>query len=159
MNKIEENNEVEFSQTIDFYWRSIAVYAVVLIFYSLAFGTVSEGKFEMNATNPVVLLLMLIIIGTTISMLYRVSRKRAIIIGTDYIIFKSRFRETKYHLKDITQIIFARERIFRTRRKYSVIKFKVNQRMLMLRLRPSAFDDEIMLIKMLQNLSKKIKKA
>ncbi len=157
MNNTEEYNEVEFTQTIDYYWRSIAVYAVILIVYSLVFGTVIEGKFEMNSSNPVVLLLMIIIVATSISMLYRISRKRAITIGQDYIIFKSRFKQKKYSLSDIKQILFTRERIFRTRRKYNVIKFRVAERKLMLRLRASAFDDEVLLVKMLQSLAKKVK--
>ncbi|MBX3043972.1 MAG: hypothetical protein KIT33_08335 [Candidatus Kapabacteria bacterium] len=156
MNQENKKSEIEFTQTIDFYWRAIAVYGVILIVYSLAFGTIEEGRFEINATNPIVLLLIIIIIGTTISLLYRLSRKRAIVIGEDFIIFKSRFREKIYKLNDIKQIIFAKERIFRTRRKYSVIKLKVNQRKLMLRIRPSAFDNEILMVKMLQSLAKKI---
>ena len=156
MNKADDNNIIEFTQTIDFYWRSIAVYAVILIFYSIAFGSITEGKFVMSATNPVVMLLILIIIGSEIALLYRLSRKRAIIIGQDFIIFKSRFGEKKYNLKDIKQIIFARERIFRSRRKYSVIKFRVEQRKIMLRLRPSAFDNETLLLRMIQSLAKKV---
>jgi hypothetical protein len=157
VNNTEEYNEIEFTQTIDYYWRSIAVYAIILIVYSLAFGTIVEGKFEMNASNPVVLLLMMIIAGTTVSMLYRISRKRAIIIGADYIIFKSRFREKKYSLGQIKQVLFARERIFRTRRKYNVIKFRVAERILLIRIRASAFDDEVLLVKMVQQLAKKVK--
>lgn len=157
MEIIEENKEFEFTQTIDFYWRSIAVYSIVLIFYSLAFGTISEGRFEMNASNPVVLLLMIIIVGTAVSMIYRISRKRAVVVSSDYLIFRSRFREKKYSIGEIKQIYFAKERIFRTRRKYSVIKFRVSNRKLMIRLRPSAFDDEMLLVKTLNNLALKVK--
>ncbi|MFA5511003.1 MAG: hypothetical protein WC313_01020 [Candidatus Kapaibacterium sp.] len=157
MDEVIDNNGVEFTQDIDFYWRSIAVYSIVLIVYSTAFGSIIEGKFEINASNPVVLLLLIIIIGTTISLLYRISRKRAIVVGRDYIIFKSRFKEKKYHISQIKSISFAKERIFRTRRKFSIVKFRVNSRKLMLRLRPSSFDDETLMIRMLQNLAREIK--
>jgi hypothetical protein len=156
MENRDEKIVLEFTQSIDFYWRSIAVYSVILIFYSIAFGSISEGTFVMSATNPVVMLLMLIIIGTTFSLLYRLSRKRAIILSNEYIIFKSRFGEKKYFVKDIKQIIFARERIFRTRRKFSVIKFKVGQRKLAIRIRPSSFDNDDVMIKMIQRLAHKV---
>jgi hypothetical protein len=157
MNKeINGNKEVEFIQSIEFYWRSIAVYSIILIFYMLAFGSISQGTFAISASNPVVILLMMIIIGTTISMIYRISRKRAVIIGHDYIIFKSRFKEKKYFLKDLVQILFAKEKIFNSTRKVSVIKLRVEERKLMIRIRPSSFDDDILLVKMMQDFARKL---
>lgn len=148
---------VEFVQSIEFYWRAIAAYSIILIFYMLAFGTISEGTFAINATNPVVILLMMIIIGTAISMLYRFSRKRAIIMGDNFIIFKSRFKEKKYELDDIIQILFAKEKIFKSTNKKHIIKIRVKQRKLMIRIRPSSFEDDDALVKMLRDLAKKLK--
>ncbi len=152
----DDNNVVEFTQTIEFYWRSIAVYSIILFVYMLVFGTISKGTFAINAFNPVVILMMMIIVGTAISMLYRISRKRAIIIGRDYIIFKSRFKEKKYYLKDIINIYFTKEKIFKGARKLNIVKIKIKQRKLMVKIRPSTFDDDLLLLKMLKDFAIKL---
>lgn len=151
------NDSFEFRQNLEFYWRSIAVYSIVLIFYMLVFGTIEEGTFAINSTNPVVILLILIILSTSISLLYKLSRKRAIIISNNYIIFKSRFKQKKYFSNEIIEIKFSRERIFHSRRKYGIVKIKLPNRKLYVRVRPSAFENEEHLVKLLINISKKIK--
>jgi hypothetical protein len=153
---MENNKERKFSQSIDFYWRSTAVYAVILIIYSLMIGTIEQETLTLKIKDPVVILLSLIIIVTSINMISRYYRQRTIIIGTDYIKFKSRFGSKTYTKSQIQEIIFTKEKIFKTRRKYSIIKIKLLNKRKPIRIRPSAFEDKDEMIAEIHKLEFKL---
>ena len=89
---MENNNPVkEFTLSIDFYWRSVAVYSFVLIFYSLMIGSWEEGGITLKIWDPIVILLLIFIIVSLVSLISRYYRKKTIILDNEHIIFKSRF--------------------------------------------------------------------
>jgi hypothetical protein len=143
---MENNKEKMFSQSIDFYWRSTTVYAVILIIYSLMIGSIEEGTLMLKIFDPVVILLSIIIIVTSITMISRYYRQRTIIIGTDYIRFKSRFGSKTFTRSQIQEIKYTSEKIFKTRRKYSILKIKLYTKKNPIRIRPSAFENQAELI-------------
>jgi hypothetical protein len=153
---MENKKEKMFSQSIDFYWRSTAVYAVILIVYSLMIGSIEQGTLTLKIMDPVVILLSLIIIVTSINMISRYYRQRTIIIGTDYIRLKSRFGTKTFSRAQIQEIIFTREKIFRTRRKYSILKIKIFNKKNPIRIRPSAFEKKEELIAEIHKLESKL---
>ena len=146
-----------FKQNLDYYWKSLAVYSVIFIFYAIFIGSIEDGTFKVVLKNPVVILLGLITFATLISLLYRWWRERAIIISNSSITFKSRFSEKEYPFSSIKMIIFTRERIFRTKREFGVIKFVINGRKRNIRVRPSSFDDQYKLVQTLKELKARIK--
>lgn len=147
----------KYSQTIDFYWKSISFYSIVLILYSLMAGSIAEGTLSLKLADPFVILLSIIIVASAISMVSRFYGERAIAISEKGIQFSNRFREKFYSLSQIESIDFARERIFRTRRRYSVIKIKVENKIMPIRIRPSAFDEENGLIEDLKRIKSLLK--
>ena len=147
----------KYSQTIDFYWKSISFYSIVLILYSLMAGSIEEGTLSLKLADPFVILLSIIIVASAISMLSRFYGERAITVTDEGIQFSNRFREKFYSLSQIEGIDFARERIFRTRRRYSVIKIKVANKIMPIRIRPSAFDEENGLVEDLKRLKSLLK--
>jgi hypothetical protein len=152
------DNEKKYEQTIDFYWKSIAFYCAVLIIYALLAGTVAEGTFSLKLADPVVILLVIIILSSSISMFYRFYGKRAVIISDNGIKFSNRFREKFYNLNQIEYIDFTREKLFRSKRRYSIVKIKVIGKKFPIRIRPSSFEDENELVDSLKNIRAKIGK-
>lgn len=147
----------KYSQTIDFYWKSISFYSIILILYSLMAGSIAEGTLSLKLADPFVILLSIIIVASAISMLSRFYGERAIWVTDRGIKFSNRFREKFYNLDQIENIDFARERIFRTRRRYGVIKIKVVNKIMPIRIRPSAFEDDHELIEDLKRIKTLIK--
>ena len=147
-----------YSRRLDFYWQFIAVYAVALIVYSLLRGSIAEGSFTIVLTDPVVILLSLFIIGTSVGLMVNYYKKNEVIIGKDFIIFKSRFREKKYTVNEIIRIAIGKEKITKVRGAYHVIKIKLNTRKRIVRIRPSSFWNEHELVKSVTVLKKSINK-
>lgn len=137
----EKDNIKVFKQNIDLYWRTIAVYGSVLIFYSLLVGTWEEGSITLKIMDPITILLIIILtvsLGTLISRYYR---QKTITIDNSQIIFSSRFGKKIFNFDDIEYIKFTKEKIYKSRRKYSIVKIKFKHRRRLLRIRPSAFDN------------------
>lgn len=130
-----------FKQNIDLYWRTIAVYGSILIIYSLMVGSWEEGYITLKWKDPITILLSIILIFSLISLISRYYRQKTIIIENDRIIFSSRFGKKYFNFNDVEYIRFTKEKIYKSRRKYSIVKIKFKHRRRLLRIRPSAFDN------------------
>jgi hypothetical protein len=149
----------EFSHRLDFYWQYIGVYAIVLLIYSLFRGTIEEGTFTLKVRDPIVILLVVFIVGSAIPLLISYYKQNKIIIGIDYIIFKTRFREKKYMLNEIQRINLGKERLFKMRRgAMRVVKIKLKNRIRVIRIRPSSYWNEEELLQSLIRLKKALPK-
>lgn len=91
-------------------------------------------------------------------MFYRFYGKRSVIITQNGIKFSNRFREKFYHLNQIEYIDFTREKLFRSKRRYSIVKIKVAGKKFPIRIRPSSFEDENELVDSLKNIRSMIGK-
>lgn len=147
-----------FNKRNDFYWQSTAVYALALIFYVLLRGTIYEWTVSFVLLDPVALLFACFIVISLFGLVYSLYKNHKIIVGNDFIIFKTRFREKKYTLDNIQKISFSREKVSRVRWHFNVIKIKVDSRKRFIRIRPSSFQNEKELIKSIQSLQEKIGK-
>ncbi len=151
-NIVKETKKV-FTQRLDFYLQYIALYSVILLVYSVIKGSIDEGTLTLALTDPIVLLLAALVIGSSISMIYNYYRGLSIIIGEDYITFKSRFREKSYTLDNIIFIHFAREKLLKTQgTTFRVIKIKIKSRKMAVKIRPGLFWDEEKLVQSLGTL-------
>ncbi len=146
-----------FQQRLDFYWQFIAVYSVILLFYSLMRGTIEEGTITLVLNDPLVLLLAFFIVTTSVAMLVTLYRRRKIIIGKDYIIFKNRFREKKYTADKILRISLGRVNRLQKRAAYRVIRIKVENRRRAIRIRPNAYWDDKELVDSILEIKKLIR--
>jgi hypothetical protein len=149
--------ETIFNQRLDFYWKLTAMYSVVLIIYALIKGTIVEGKFTIVLYDPFVILLLLIILFTVISLLFKMYNKKKLIIGEDYIEFVTKSRRKKFEMKDIEKIAIYKQKIIKMPAPIQVIKVKIKNRLRILRIRPSTFYNEDELIQKMTELSNKIK--
>lgn len=150
------NNESgkSFAQRLDFYWQFIAVYSVVLLIYSFMRGTIEHGSITFKFKEPLALLLIFFILVTGIAVLVNWYKKRTIIIGKDFIIFKNRFREKQFGLIDIKKIIFTKRKFDQKREGFRIIRIYLKSRIRPIKIRPTAYWDDKELVSELYRLKK-----
>jgi len=128
-----------FEKRFDFYWKSIAIYSIVLILYSLIRGTLEAGTLTLRILDPLVILLTLIILFSIFGYLYSIWKSPRIIIGKDYITFKTRFREINLSVNQINRILIGKEIVSNLKRPMRIIKVYTALRKKPFRIRPSSF--------------------
>ncbi|MBN8574255.1 MAG: hypothetical protein J0M05_10115, partial [Candidatus Kapabacteria bacterium] len=97
-------------QRLNYYWQSIAIYAMALVVYAILKGTVQQGELSMSVDDPLVLLLFAFVIMSGLGLLFALYMRRSVIIDADSITFRSRHREKTIQLNQIKRIRLARER-------------------------------------------------
>ncbi len=132
----------EFFRRLDFYWQFIVAYFIAFLLYSFLKGSIDEGTLTITFKDPVVILLALFIVVTGISLMVDYYKKASIIVGKDFIIFKSRFKEKKYGLHEIQRIALGRERIINVKSSFRLIKLRVAGRRRIIRIRPTSYLNE-----------------
>lgn len=148
-----------FHQRIDFYWQYIAVYSLILIVYGMLRGTIRKDTVSVVLSDPIIILLAAFILGSAISMLVIVYRRKTIIIGQDFITFKNRFRERKHSIKEISSITIGKEKLIKVRRgAFKVIKIMLYNRSKPIRIRPSSFNNEKSLVEEMTRLKRTLNK-
>lgn len=154
MNHTQPDTKV-FMQRLNYYWQSIAVYAVALVLYAVLKGTVQQGSLSVSVNDPLALLLLAFVIGSSIGLLFTLYIRRSVIIGHDFITFRNRHTEKKLHINDITRIRLARERKIETGA-YRIVSITTTLRRRPYRLRPAGFDNEKEMITEILRLKKSL---
>jgi len=151
----------EFYHRYDFYWQSIAFYAVTLIVYVVAKAlwenTLQTGAVSVVLTDPVVVLLGVFVLGSTIAFVVNRIARRIIIVSEDGITFASRFHERTFNVREIERIALGRDQRIRVRGMFSVVKIRIANRRRMLRVRPALYTNEHALVSALLSLRKHTK--
>lgn len=130
---------LSFEKRFDFYWKSIAIYCIVLIIYSLLRGTLEEGTLTLRISDPLVILLALIILFSIIGYLISIWKSPTIIISKDSITLKTRLKEINLPANQISKIMIGREIVTNLRRPMRIVKIFASIRRKPYRIRPSAF--------------------
>lgn len=152
------NLEKVYPQRLDFYYQTIAIDAIVLVLYSILRGTIEGGFVTIRLLDPISILLALFIVVTAISLLVNSIKRRFIVIGNDYIIFRVGKKERKYKFSDIERIIIKSEKSIRIRSKYKIALIKLPERKRFLRLRFSSYQNDDKLFQDIVNIKKYIEK-
>jgi len=155
-NKIAGQNQV-FKRRLDFYWQFIAVYSVALVIYAVLRRIVIDGDFVVSFIDPISVLFSIFIVIALLSVLFQEIEKKEIIIGEDYFILKTRFREKKYSISDIRRISFSKDRRIRVKKQIRVIKISVKNRRFSIKIRPSAFWEDKGLVQSIMKLKQNMK--
>ncbi len=146
-----------FTQRLDFYYQTIAIYAIVLLSYSVLRGSIEGSSITIRLIDPISILLVIFIIGTALAMLFEFAKKRAIVVGEDFIIFKSGKNQKVFVLSDIERISIGRDKSFHFRSNYRTCLMKVKNRKRAVRIRFSSYHNDAELAQAMINLRKKIK--
>ncbi len=147
----------EFHQRRDFYWQYIAVYSVVLIIYSILRGSLRHDTISVVITDPIVILLSAFIVITFLGLILSYYKNKTIIIGNDFVIFKTRFKENKFTQKEIKSIIIGKEKLFKVRRGvFKVIRIIIDNKRKIIRVRPSSYERESEFVEAFAKLKRNI---
>lgn len=140
-----------YHYSVDFYWKSLAMYAAALLTYAIFKGSIEEKTLSIALTDPIVLLLGGFVVLSAISLFVNQYARRIIVIKDNAILFKNRFRERMVNVSEIKSITLVKDRPFRMST-LSAVKIKIQGRRRALRLRPSLFENEQSLIADLKRL-------
>jgi hypothetical protein len=151
--------EQEFRYNMDFYWQSVAVYALALIAYALVKGSIIDGSFTITLHDPIVIVLIAVVGISCIVSLAAWFMKRTITIGADYIRFRNRFRTRTFSREDIHTIALGKQKLVKVRGSYRVAKIRLAHRRRLLRIRPSLYEQEQELVQALISLKRRISAA
>lgn len=152
---MENKQSHAYHYSVDFYWKSLAMYAAALLIYAIFKGSIEEKTLSIALTDPIVLLLGGFVVLSAISLFVNQYARRVIVIEDNAIIFKNRFRERIVNLSEIKSITLVKDRPFRMST-LSAVKIKIQGRRRALRLRPSLFEDDQSLIADLKRLKQKV---
>lgn len=141
-----------FHVQLDFYWQSIAVYAVTLIVYvivkSMYYSQLQQGLVVVVLRDPIVVILGAFVGLAVTALIAEIVSERAIVVGPDFITFVNRFRQRTFMSDDIDRIIIGKDRRARVRPRTPVIRMHIKDRRRPLRIRPSLSDNEEELVSM-----------
>lgn len=155
-NIVAEKNQL-FKRRLDIYWQFIAVYSVVLVIYAVLRRIAFDGDFFVAVVDPISVLFSIFIVLTLLSVMFQELEKKVIIIGEDFFILKTRFREKRYSLSDIRRIAFSKDRRIRIKKPVRVIKILLRNRRFPVKIRPSAYWEDKQLVQALMKLKQNMK--
>jgi hypothetical protein len=141
INKNKEEGK-EFGCRLDFYWQFLVVYFLAFIIYVLMKGTIIETTITFVFYDPIVILLFMFFLGTSVALIYQLYKKKSIFIGGDYFILRTRRKEKRYNLKQVKKISVSKDRRIRTKKPVRLIKIWTNARKKPIKIRTSQYWNE-----------------
>ena len=146
----------KFTQKTDFMWRSVAVYSVVLLMYSVLRGTIESEYLTLKLYDPIVILLALFIVITILSIFYRMYINKTIIINDSELILKNRLGSKNYSIDEIADIRISKKKVYNTKTTIRVIKLGIKGRERLIKIRPVAYDSPEILINEIIKIKKRL---
>lgn len=142
-------NEKVFKFKLDFYYKSLIIYLLFLIVYSIIRGNFSQEEFYIVFRDPIIYITAIFILITLIALIVNAIRNNQIVFLDDKIIFKNRFGSREVLKDEIISIKFSRERgkEIDGHRRIRLVKLKLKDRKRWLRIRITDYYDERKLIK------------
>jgi cell division protein FtsL len=149
-----DSNIKEFKPYLEFYWKFMAVCAVILVIWGGMRATFDGDVIKSFLEDSVVLLLLFFIMFSGLSFLYNIFKNKTIIVESDKLIFKNRFGEMAFTKNEIEFITFGRERLFQFKEKLRVIKIKAKNRRRLITVKPARYLEDLELYESLMNFKK-----
>ncbi len=149
---VEKTNNC-YEYRLDYYWKSLSLYAVVLSLFIFVKEIANDAKIIDAIYKPVIFLLIFIVTATTISLLFQIYQKKRLLISEDNIIIKNRWRERIISREKIKKITFVKDR-FNKKNDIRLIRIRIN-RTFFLRINPGYYENEDQLIKDFQSIKSK----
>jgi hypothetical protein len=139
-----------FKSRLDYYWKSLSIYAIILSLAILIQESLSNLKVVNAIYKPLIFLLIFFVIITSIALLYQIYKKKSIILNEEGIVFKYRNKSRQFNWDKIIKITFIRDK-FSSKSAPQIIRIKVNKYRFF-RVNPSSFENETELINYLQDI-------
>lgn len=148
-----------FKRRFEFYYQSVAVYAVALILYAVIRGTFAESEFKLVFRDPIVYAFIVVLIYSVGVLVLNMLFQRDVMVTDDSIILQNRFDSRAINLSEIEWIQVGRPKRMKMRGSYRVIKLKLKNHLRALRINPVHFHDEQGMMEVFTELSRKITPA
>lgn len=147
---MEEKNKV-FRYRVDFFYQSIAIYAVTLVLYLVVRSFISEQSLPVIWKDPFLYLLSAIILISVVALAYNMIMKRRIVIEPSTLRFISAARERVIDRSNVRYVRFSRERDAHIGKVNRVVKIGLKDRRRPARIHPTSFEDRNELVHQLKN--------
>jgi len=131
-----------FKRRFEFYYQSVAVYAVALILYAAIRGTFGGSEFKLVFKDPIVYAFIIVLVYSLVVLALNMLYQRDVVVTDDAIVFQNRFDSRTISLPEVEWIQVGRPKRMRVRGSYRVIKLKLKNHMRALRINPVHFHDE-----------------
>ena len=146
----------QFKRRFEFYYQSVAVYAVALIIYAVIRGTFAESEFHLVFKDPIVYAFILVLAYAVIVLVSNMLYQRDVVITENSIIFQNRFDRKEVKLSDIEWIRVGKAKRMKVRGSFRVIRMKSKDQMRAIRINPVHFHDEKGMMEAFRELSQKV---
>ncbi len=145
-----------FKRRFEFYYQSVAVYAVALIVYAVVRGTFAESEFRLVFKDPIVYAFLIVLAYSVIVLVFNMLYQRDVIVTDDSIILQNRFDSKEIKLTEIDSIRVGKAKRMKVRGSFRVIRLKLKDQMRAVRINPVHFHDEKGMIETFKGLSQKV---
>jgi len=147
-----------YKQRLDFYYNSLIIYLLFLVFYVLIRGEFSKEKFTVIFKDPILYIVIIFILFFLVVLILNYVRAKKLIFDNGKIILKNRFGQRELTKSEIIFVKFSRERKrFKEDKSHiRIVKLKLLNRKRLLRIRLSEFNNEKDLINEFKHISKEV---
>ncbi len=145
-----------FKRRFEFYYQSVAVYAVALILYAVIRGTFVESEFKLVFRDPIVYAFIVVLIYSVAVLVLNMLFQRDVVVTDESIILQNRFDSRAINISEIEWIQVGRPKRMKVRGSYRVIKLKLKNHLRAVRINPVHFYDEQGMMELFTELSRKI---
>lgn len=145
-----------FKRRFEFYYQSVAGYAVALILYALVRGTFAESEFKIVFKDPIVYAFAVVLVYSIYILFYNMLYQRDIVVTDDSIILQNRFDSKTIKLSDLEWIRVGRAKRMKVRGSFKVIKLKLKDQIRAVRINPVHFHDEQEMTETFRELSRRV---
>ncbi|MGI6369919.1 MAG: hypothetical protein GX372_05940 [Ignavibacteria bacterium] len=156
------NNKKEyiFSQKLNLYGQFLALYIIILMIFIFIRCLISDSEEPLTSIlyEPLVMLMLIIIALNSIALLILTIKKRQVIFGKSYIIFRNRFFSKKILFKDIESIRISRSPSKVVNSGAMLIRIKVKNKKKIYLVRNASFNEEKKLLHLFVKLREKMRK-
>lgn len=145
-----------FKRRFEFYYQSVAVYAVALILYAVIRGTFAGSEFKLVfKEDPIIYAFIIVLIYSMVVLVMNMLYQRDVVVTEDSIILQNRFDSKTINFSEIEWIRAGRAKRMKVRGSYRVIKMKLKNHLRAVRINPVHFHDEQGMMEVFTELSEK----
>jgi hypothetical protein len=151
--------ETEFKYKLDFYYQQTVIYLVTFVLYATVKGSISETKFSLVFSDPILIIMMFfIVMALTMLVLNRIRGRKLIVSDTGFV-FQHRFGSHAISLRSIEWLKITRERRVQTSGIFQVVVFKLRGRHRLYRIRVGRYEREKELIAAIEKIAVHVPKG
>ena len=148
-----DNNVRQFTFRLDFYWKALSLYAIVLSVAIIIEEFFSNVKYSNLIYQPLIFLMILFVLLTSLSLLYQFYRRKKLMIDDTGITISYRNHSKTIHWNHVKKIAFVNDRINKNK-SIRLVKIKI-ENFRSLRINPNSYDHESELISTIEDIKNK----